>query len=257
MSAMTLKIIACISMLLDHIGLVFDISILRIIGRLAFPLYLFLLYNGYKHTSNKLLYAVRLAVFAVISQVPFSLFTTGNVFSLNGNVFVTLFISLILIWITDSMIKHRVAKWASFIPTAVLYSAYHFGFIVSDYGAKAVLMSFVFVAIYGDGKGMLRKLLTALGILCAVFNSYIVKWLLLPAYWLIGQNPGWPTISYWQTVQIFSLLALPIIFLYNGKKGKFPIGNLKAKTVQYGFYLFYPVHMIALWAIMVVMNYLM
>lgn len=257
MSAMTLKIIACISMLLDHIGLVFDISILRIIGRLAFPLYLFLLYNGYKHTSNKLLYAVRLAVFAVISQVPFSLFTTGNVFSLNGNVFVTLFISLILIWITDSMIKHRVAKWASFIPTAVLYSAYHFGFIVSDYGAKAVLMSFVFVAIYGDGKGMLRKLLTALGILCAVFNSYIVKWLLLPAYWLTGQNPGWPTISYWQTVQIFSLLALPLIFLYNGKKGKFPIGKLNAKTVQYGFYLFYPVHMIALWAIMVVMNYLM
>ena len=73
---MALRIIACVSMLLDHIGFAFNINILRIIGRLAFPLYVYLLYNGYKHTSNRFLYAVRLGVFAAVSQIPFSLFTT-------------------------------------------------------------------------------------------------------------------------------------------------------------------------------------
>lgn len=257
MSAMALKIIASISMLLDHIGYVFDISILRIIGRIAFPLYLFLIYNGYKHTSNRFLYAVRLGAFAVISQIPFSLFTTGKIFAAKGNVLVTLFICFVCMWITDVMIRHRFAKWASFMPTAIVFSIYFFGFIHSDYGAKAVLMSFVFVVIYGNGKGLWRKILTTLAMACAVFNSYIINWALLPIYWTLGQDPGLPSLDYWQKVQIFSLLALPIIFLYNNKKGKFPVGKPNSKVVQYGFYLFYPVHMIALWVIMVVMKYLM
>jgi len=252
MSVMTLKIIACISMLIDHIGCVFNIEILRIIGRVAFPIFLYLIYNGYKHTSNKLFYAIRLGVFAVLSQVPFSLFTTGKLFCGNGNVFVTLFICLICIWITDVMLRHRVAKWISIMPTLAVLSAYYFGLISSDYGTKAVIMAFMFLVCSGKGFG--KKTLMVLGCLAAVFNHYIFQWAVLPLYWILGQNPGWPTLNSWAMLQIFSLLALPLIFLYNGKKGKWPIGNPNPKLVQYGFYLFYPAHLTLLWLVMVVIK---
>ena len=103
----------------------------------------------------------------------------------------------------------------------------------------------------------MAKMLTTLGVSCAVFYSYILKWVLLPIRIFLDKNPAVPSLSSWETVQVFSLLALPLIFLYNNKKGKFPVGKANSKVVQYGFYLFYPVHMIVLWAIMVVMNYLM
>lgn len=255
MSAMILKIIACISMLLDHIGFVFDINILRIIGRLAFPLYLYLLYNGYKHSSNRVMYAVRLGIFAVISQVPFSLFTTGKILCTNGNVFITLLVCLICIWITDAMLNNSVAKWAAFLPTAAVFSMYYFGLIDSDYGEKGVLMAFVFLVIYG--KGYMKKILTAISMLLITFYSYILDWVLLPILWIFGKNPGIPTLSDWQLIQVFSLLALPLIFLYNGQKGKWPIGHPKAKHVKYGFYAFYPAHMLLLWLVVVVIKALM
>lgn len=255
MSVMTLKIIACISMLLDHIGFVFNIEILRIIGRIAFPIFLYLIYNGYKHTSNKLFYAIRLGAFAAISQVPFSLFTTGKIFCGNGNIFVTLFICLISIWVTDIMLRHRVAKWVSIMPTLAVLSTYYFGLIHSDYGEKAIILSFVFLVC--SGKGLGKKILMVLGFLVAVYNRFLLQWAMLPFYWILGQNPGWPTLSSWEAVQIFSLLALPLIFLYNGKKGKWPIGNPKEKWVQYGFYLFYPAHLTLLWLVAVVIKALM
>ena len=55
-----------------------------------------------------------------------------------------------------------------------------------------------------------------------------------------------PAITRWEILQAFSLLALPLIFLYNGKKGGFKNKKL-AKKIQYAFYLFYPVHMLLLW----------
>lgn len=255
MSAMALRIIACVSMLLDHIGFAFNINILRIIGRLAFPLYLYLLYNGYKHSSNRVMYAVRLGIFAIISQIPFSLFTEGELLCANGNVFVTLFICLICIWITDAMLRNNVAKWVAFLPTAAVFSMNYLGFINSDYGEKGVLMAFVFTVFYG--KGYMRKILTVLGVLCSVFYAYILDWVLLPVLWIFGKDPGIPTLSMWQMVQVFSLLALPLIFLYNGQKGKWPIGKPKAQYVKYGFYAFYPAHLLVLWLVAVVINALM
>lgn len=255
MSAMTLKIIACISMILDHIGIVFEIAALRIVGRIAFPIYLYLVYNGYKHTSSKIMYAVRLGTFAAISQVPFSLFTSGKFLCGNGNVFVTLFVCLICIWLTDVMMKNRMIKYLSALPTVLTFCLYFFGIILSDYGAKAVLMSFVFVAFYG--KRFSQKMVTLLGVACAVFYSYILEWVLFPIGLILGQNPSLPSMSYWEFVQLFSLLALPLIFIYNGKKGKWPIGKPNETLVQYGFYLFYPVHLTLLWLVKVVMDTLM
>ena len=69
-----LKIIACVTMLLDHIGATMVSGYgLRIIGRIAFPIYCFLLVEGFTYTRNKAKYAMRLFVFALISEVPFDL----------------------------------------------------------------------------------------------------------------------------------------------------------------------------------------
>ena len=95
MSALTLRSIACVTMLLDHIGYLLAgrypfLMPLRWIGRIAFPLYVFLIVNGFRHTRSRPRYALRLALFAILSQIPFTLFCDNRVFYPHLNVFVTL-----------------------------------------------------------------------------------------------------------------------------------------------------------------------
>ena len=87
MSSFVLKMIAIISMFIDHIGYVIfgKFSYFNYIGRLAFPIFAFQISEGYIHTKNLKKYFLRLFLFAIISQIPFMLFhnliSTG--FSLN------------------------------------------------------------------------------------------------------------------------------------------------------------------------------
>ena len=121
-SGSTLKIIALVSMLIDHIAA----SLLTIqlqlhyteplyqafivmryfIGRLAFPIYCFLLVEGFERTKNRRKYAERLFLFALISEVPFDLAFNRCVLSLgHQNVFFTLFAGLLAIWGIEEMEK--------------------------------------------------------------------------------------------------------------------------------------------------------
>ena len=90
MTSFTLKIIALITMFIDHSGYVFagNFSFCNFIGRIAFPIFAFQISEGYKHTKNLKKYFLRLGIFALISQIPFSLFTFkyhgGNILNLNG-----------------------------------------------------------------------------------------------------------------------------------------------------------------------------
>lgn len=245
MSALVLKAIACGAMLLDHIGFAADIDFLRLIGRIAFPIFLYLIYNGYRHTSSRLRYALRLGLFALISQVPFSLFQYGSVWSFHGNVFFTLLVCLLCIWAADSMRKDWKIKWLSMGPALGFFFLYHFGILRSDYGAGAVLASMAFLFL--DGKKWYHQVLLTVAYICCIFYQPILAFC---AGALQGNWNYMPELTAWKRAQICSVAAFPLIFSYNGEKGRVSGGKTMEKIVQYGFYAFYPIHMLALWLIL-------
>ena len=109
LSGSVLKTIALVSMIIDHTAFVFSAkfpgalfsigsksysaySIMRWIGRLAFPIYCFLLVEGFLHTKDRKKYALRLFIFALISEIPFNLANNMKTAYSGQNVFFTLFL---------------------------------------------------------------------------------------------------------------------------------------------------------------------
>ena len=107
MSAFVLKIIALISMACDHTSYLIygKFSFLNYIGRLAFPIFAFQISEGYIHTNNLKKYFMRLFLFALISQIPFSLFRSSYISGFGLNIFFTLFLGLGAIKIFDVFYK--------------------------------------------------------------------------------------------------------------------------------------------------------
>lgn len=174
-SGSTLKIIACITMLLDHIGasilepLVFrqmeaagittwnyetfvtacpgigiPYALLRCIGRIAFPIFCFLLVEGFLHTKNVWKYAFRLFLFALISEVPFDLAFYGKVFYRESqNVYFTLFLGLIVILMLHSIEIKFQNQWFPRIILkllAIFIGASLAELLHTDYGLTGVLV---------------------------------------------------------------------------------------------------------------------
>lgn len=248
MSALALRIVACCAMLLDHMGLCWDLPLLRAIGRIAFPVFVYLICNGFKHTSSRIRYALRLGLFALLCQIPFSLFCTNSLTYEKGNVFVTLLVVLLCVWATDALRGHKRAKWFAALPALVGCFLYYVGWLRSDYGAKGIVLAMTFYLF--DGKKLWQRSLVVLGCLCSVFYGQVVSLAVqILLLMLRGGQIAAPILSGWELMQLWSLLALPLIFAYNGKKGRTPPNKLAAKMTQYGFYLFYPVHMLLLWLI--------
>lgn len=102
----TLKAIALMTMLIDHMGyLLFPkVYLLRIIGRLSFPIFAYLIAKGAKRTTNPRAYMLRLAAFALISQIPYNLFTHQPLDALNNpNIFFSLLAGLCML----RLIRHE------------------------------------------------------------------------------------------------------------------------------------------------------
>lgn len=254
MSAFGLRIIACISMLIDHIGYSYGITFFRIIGRLAFPIFLFLIYNGYKHTSSKIRYALRLGLFALLSQVPFSLFCSNQWLIVKGNVFVTLLICLLCFWLADLLRRDRIGKYICLVPWILAFAVYFFGYFHSDYGPKAVLMGASLFLFYG--KNLWKRLMLIVCFAGSLFYSYAISLAVAFKNYLLGASLALAIPGQWEWIQLFSLFAFVFIFAYNGKKGGIRGTKTAQKRMQYGFYLFYPAHMLILWLIRVVSAWL-
>lgn len=223
MSSFLLKIIACFTMLLCHIPFVYpQYSVpLMYIGKISFPLYAFLISEGYVHTRNFSKYLTRLIVFGVISQIPAYLLFAGK--SFNGlylNIFFTLALGLLGIRIYDK-IKSKYISTPLIILLAVIAELLKF-----DYGAFGVLM---IVCFYGFKRNKLNMVLSQMFLM---FILYMKKM----SYYTFSLF----NLQYILFQLLFSVISLVIILTYNGKKGK------SSSRIKLMFYCFYPVHLIIL-----------
>ena len=128
MTAFTLKIIALSAMLIDHSAVVFpDIFPFwfRGIGRLAYPIFVYVLAEGFRHTKSPMKFLTRLFTFALISEIPFDLALTGKInFLADTNIFYTLFLGGAAVCLYERFKERHnwqtMAVIAAILPTAVL-----------------------------------------------------------------------------------------------------------------------------------------
>lgn len=219
-SGSTLKLIAIVSMLIDHIGaavlengllrspllssdsalydkFAFLDKILRAIGRPAFPIFCFLLVEGFLHTRDSRKYALRLFLFALISEIPFDLAIYRTLVNWGmQNVFFTLLIGLLVMMACTHFSKNI---WMQSVIFALGLVA---GYLLhTDYGFKGVLLIEILYFFRYDRK-----------------NQCIAG----------GISFSW---------EMTAPLAFLPIYFYNGKRGL---------SLKYFFYLFYPVHLLIL-----------
>ena len=242
MTSFALKIIAMISMFCDHFGDAFigNFSFLNLIGRIAFPIFAFQISEGFLHTKNLKKYFLRLGVFAIISQIPFSLFSykflNSSIFNLN--VFFTLLLGLLSIYLYDYIInlfkKSNASNTASLTGLMGIHLDKIFGILIvlligyvaellnTDYGFWGVLVIFAFYLFKKDKLAMVISFVT----LCVLkYGIQIIQY---------GYNIGYILLG------LFTALSIVFISLYNGKQGR---------KIKYALYIFYPVHLLLLYFI--------
>jgi len=219
LDGVTIKIFAAFSMLIDHIGYVFyfylpseNVSQMRIFGRLAFPIFAFMLVQGFIHTKNRLNYLARLlgCGFFLIIALQILNRTMGTQTPTVLNIFITLGLGFITIWGIEEY--HETSKFLSVAFTLIMII---FAEIIhADYGAYGIITIVIFY-IFRNNK-------TWYSILFALITVF---WVALDMYYISNSSP----------IQIFAIFALPLLWLYNGKQGKY--------TLKYFFYIFYPAHL--------------
>lgn len=149
-----MQLLAMLTMLIDHIGLIFfpDEGIWRIIGRIAFPLYAYGIVEGYRHTSNLRKYLLRLFILMILSQVPYMLaLQTARI-----NVIGTLLLSVLALIALDRLKKNSIKI------LVILLCVVAMEFIPIDYGSYGLLLVLIYRFARSDGVIWLHFLLNAL-----------------------------------------------------------------------------------------------
>lgn len=228
-STATLHILAMALMLMDHLWatLLPAQEWLTCVGRLAFPIFAFMAVEGYFHTHDFKKYALRMLLFAVISEIPFDFMYGGTWFyPVHQNVIWTLLLGLLGINIMETARKKR-KKWAFILISVivVIVGAALGTLCMLDYYGTGVLTIFIFYFFHG------RKWWCLLGQLVALYwvNVELLGGLVYPIQ-LFGME-------FELCQQGLALLSLIPIWLYRGRQG------YHSKPFQYLCYAFYPVHM--------------
>ena len=218
LSGTALKWLALITMTIDHIG-AFLLTWksawyipLRLIGRFAFPVYCMLLVEGDHYSRDRRRYALRLLIFALLSEIPYNLAHGSLWYPKGQNVFFTLFLGeLLLILIRE--IRERSEDT-----------------VIQSLGILLLAIGFMVIAeIAGVDYGM--------GGILAVFMLGVLRPWNMKSIAAIALCMALCWHSYW--VQTLAALAFPIAFLlYNGRRGS--AGPLS----KYAFYAYYPLHLL-------------
>lgn len=218
-----LKGIAAALMLTDHVGAILlpEVLALRCVGRLAFPIFAFFIAEGYAHTRDFGRYFRRMAILAVVSEIPFNL-ENGAVFDpARQNVLFTFCLALLTLRGLEALGRERgFGRWAGC--GLVLAAGFAAGELLrTDYGGWGVV-TVALLYLCRDGKYAKLWLLLAM----AAVNGLGMGSLTMPVFG--GEMP----------IQIFAVAALPVIWLYNGQAGP--------KGLRRAFYVFYPAHLLVL-----------
>ena len=232
-SGFTLKMIAVVTMLIDHTAasilermavsideegfyvvtneeLYSIYMVMRIIGRMAFPIYCFLLVEGFVHTKNVKKYVLRLFVFALISELPFDMALFNSFWNVEyNNVFFTLFIGLATIAGLDYM--ERYVKSGKLLRILIMLCVVGAGMLVADilrtdYGMAGIATIVTMYLLRNK-----KNVSFTVGVLVLTFLAGILEAAAL-------------------------LMTIPVYF-YNGTRGR---------QMKYFFYAFYPVHLLIL-----------
>lgn len=230
-SQTTLKWIALISMLVDHIGVVFfpHLVIFRVFGRLAFPIFAFLLARGFVFGKSRKKHLIRLVVFGLIAAYPYYL--VFNTFA--PNILFTFALSYLLIWAVDGLNKSsffHANAWDQFVKNfliglTILMAGLFSEIFACEYGFLGVWLPFVFWMFhtYKAEQFFFFSLLTILFCLLASYGG----------------------ITIYSVLQIFSLLAIPLMAITNNTQSK--------RTWKWLFYIFYPLHLLVLFGISLIL----
>jgi len=238
MSQLVLKMIAAFTMLIDHAGIILfpQCTVFRMIGRLAFPIYAYCIAEGFFYTRSRLKYFLRLFILGAICQLVYDIVERD----IYLGILITFSLSVILMFLTNSaqsafagersslstiigrIIRREIPiiadKIISFVAlmlgiTAVYALCYY---VDVDYGFLGVMLP-VFTNLFPDKIRRFFMFTAGLIALC-IYNAY-----------------------FGGTLQMLSLLTVPLIAMYNGKSGKV--------RLKYFFYIFYPAHLVILYLI--------
>ena len=209
MTGNALKIIAAAAMLLDHVGLMFfpTNALLRIIGRLAFPIFAFMIAEGCKYTRSRLRYFLQLFGLALGCQIVY--------FITDGSMYLSVLFTFSLAVLTIFALQYCKAK-PSALTILLFVTAVAAVYLLNqvleiDYGFFGCMLP-VFVAAFQNtrfDKPLLNVAMLALGL--------VLLWLALGGF------------------QLYALAAVPLLLCYSGHRGK--------TKMKYFFYIFYPVHL--------------
>ena len=237
----TLKLIALVSMTIDHIGvgLFSDVTWLRIVGRLAFPIFAYMIAEGCGHTRHKVRYLGLIAGEAAICQVVFWLVKRELTFS----ILFTFSFSIALIFTLQKASEKKTPFWrtvfafeimavffvSTVLPVLVFPSGHRFSVDYDFFGVMLPLIVFCMptrpMKLVGAG----------VGLICVALFHPLTS--LLP---YIVHSPGLVTFGYlcrqtFLSVQWFALFALLPLAFYGGERGK--------AKLKYLFYVYYPLHL--------------
>lgn len=220
-----LKIIAMISMVFDHTGDIFfpDLLWLRMIGRLAMPIFSFCIAEGYIHSRNRDRYLLRMGIFALVSEVPFDLAFEGKVSLSHQNIMLTFFLAILALKLFDLIRGEKREDTGKYSTGRTIL------------GVLAVIAA-AFIAL------ILKADYTIFAVI-AVFLFYILK----DSRQLIRTGVGVTFLALTRTMGYYCTTGASIIplLLYNGKRGR----GLKCL-----FYVFYPGHLLFLYILKLILT---
>ncbi len=263
--------------LTDNTLLYYSYDLMRLMGRMAFPIFCFLMVEGFQKTGDVKKYLARLGIFAIVSEIPFDLAICGKWFALgHQNVFFTLFLGLFTLCCMEYFATNQLPKvWriildgtGTLLPAAYITiclaniaSMERIGSMLIACGILCIAISLAYLA-YGKMRGKERAealsaditvLMLVMYLADLLYTDYsgmgvltiVVIYLFRKRHRVLAMAMGCLVLCLMSLSEITAFFALIPIALYNGEKGM---------KMKYFFYAFYPVHLLVLYLICVVMG---